>query len=83
MTIRTLDPPLHEFLPHEEKDIQKLATRWGLPIEQLTSKVNALHEANPDARPSRMPPWGRLSGNHGHAGPGHHGSGLRSDQGRN
>ncbi len=47
VTIRTLDPPLHEFLPTDEKDIQKLATRMGVPFEQLQAKVTSLHEANP------------------------------------
>ena len=47
VTIRTLDPPLHEFLPADEKDIQKLATKTGVPFEQLHAKVVSLHEANP------------------------------------
>ncbi len=47
VTIRTLDPPLHEFLPHEEKDIQKLASKMGVSIEQVFAKVATLHEANP------------------------------------
>jgi pyruvate, orthophosphate dikinase len=47
VTIRTLDPPLHEFLPFEEKDLQKLASKMGISYERLTSKVNALHESNP------------------------------------
>jgi len=47
VTIRTLDPPLHEFLPHDEKDIQKLATKMGVSFEQLQAKVVSLHEANP------------------------------------
>lgn len=47
VTIRTLDPPLHEFLPHDEKDIQKLALKMGVSFEQLQNKVTSLHEANP------------------------------------
>jgi pyruvate, orthophosphate dikinase len=47
VTIRTLDPPLHEFLPHDERDIQKLATHMGVSLEQLQAKVVSLHEANP------------------------------------
>lgn len=47
VTIRTLDPPLHEFLPQEEKDIQKLASKMGVSFEQLYAKVVSLHEANP------------------------------------
>lgn len=47
VTIRTLDPPLHEFLPHDEKDVQKLAVKMGVSYEQLQAKVVSLHEANP------------------------------------
>jgi pyruvate,orthophosphate dikinase len=47
VTIRTLDPPLHEFLPTEEKDIHKLATKMGVTVEKLSAKVASLHEANP------------------------------------
>ncbi len=47
VTIRTLDPPLHEFLPAEDKDMQKLAAKMGVPFEQLHAKVVSLHEANP------------------------------------
>lgn len=47
LTIRTLDPPLHEFLPHTEQEIQKLAAQMNVPFEQLQTKVVSLHEANP------------------------------------
>ena len=47
VTIRTLDPPLHEFLPHEEKDIQDLANEMEVSFERLNTKVQSLHEANP------------------------------------
>ncbi len=47
VTIRTLDPPLHEFLPHEQVDIDHLAVKLGVSSEHLTAKVAALHEANP------------------------------------
>src|SRR5208337_3574594 len=47
VTIRTLDPPLHEFLPVDEKDMQKLAAKMGVPFEQIHAKVISLHEANP------------------------------------
>ncbi len=47
VTIRTLDPPLHEFLPHDEKEIRKLAQDMGAPFERLHAKVMSLHEANP------------------------------------
>ncbi len=47
VTIRFLDPPLHEFLPTEEKDIQALATEMGVSIETLKTKIDSLHEFNP------------------------------------
>ncbi|HOC45385.1 MAG: pyruvate, phosphate dikinase [Syntrophorhabdaceae bacterium] len=47
VTIRTLDPPLHEFLPHTEKDMHELAKQMDIPYEKVLSKVESLHEANP------------------------------------
>jgi pyruvate,orthophosphate dikinase len=47
VTIRLLDPPLHEFLPHEADEIAELAAALGISSEQLTSIVNDLHEINP------------------------------------
>ncbi|MFV0496905.1 MAG: pyruvate, phosphate dikinase [Candidatus Fimivivens sp.] len=47
VTIRFLDPPLHEFLPHDEADIQTLAADMGLTFEELKSTVASLHEFNP------------------------------------
>jgi pyruvate,orthophosphate dikinase len=47
VTIRTLDPPLHEFLPQEEKDIRKLAEEMGVSFERVSSKIESLHELNP------------------------------------
>ena len=47
VTIRLLDPPLHEFLPHNEKDQTELARSLGLSLEQVKARVNQLHEANP------------------------------------
>ncbi len=46
-TIRFLDPPLHEFLPHADEDIKELASDMGLSFEELKSTVEALHEVNP------------------------------------
>jgi pyruvate,orthophosphate dikinase len=46
-TIRTLDPPLHEFLPHEGAAQQDLAAKMGVPVEKITQRVEALHEFNP------------------------------------
>ena len=47
VTIRLLDPPLHEFLPQEEKDIESLAKTMGVSIQALKAKVEFLHEFNP------------------------------------
>ncbi len=47
VTIRTLDPPLHEFLPHDSEAIQDLAEKLGLPRERVAARVAQLHEANP------------------------------------
>ncbi|MFL5801118.1 MAG: pyruvate, phosphate dikinase [Roseiflexaceae bacterium] len=47
VTIRTLDPPLHEFLPHGDAEIVDLAQKMGIPASQLKAKVEELHEANP------------------------------------
>ncbi|UCZ57442.1 pyruvate, phosphate dikinase [Desulfurispirillum indicum] len=47
VTIRLLDPPLHEFLPHTEQDIQKVANATGLSAAQLKRKAEELHEFNP------------------------------------
>jgi len=47
VTIRTLDPPLHEFLPHTHEDIEDLARKMGISPEHLQAKVSALHETNP------------------------------------
>jgi pyruvate,orthophosphate dikinase len=47
VTIRLLDPPLHEFLPHTDEEIHDLATKLGVPVDRLRAKRNALHEANP------------------------------------
>jgi len=47
VTIRTLDPPLHEFLPHTEREQSDLAKKLGISTERVKSKVEALHEFNP------------------------------------
>ena len=47
VTIRTLDPPLHEFLPHTEAETAKLARKLKVNARSLWDKVQALHEANP------------------------------------
>jgi len=47
VTIRLLDPPLHEFLPNEESALAKTASELKVPIEKLRDRVRQLHEANP------------------------------------
>src|SRR5207302_1700878 len=47
VTIRLLDPPLHEFLPHNEKDQEELARSLGKSLEEVKNRVQQLHEANP------------------------------------
>lgn len=47
VNIRLLDPPLHEFLPHQEKDQQELADVIGLTMKQIRERNDALHEFNP------------------------------------
>ncbi len=47
VTIRLLDPPLHEFVPHGEKDMVELAKRISWDVDKLRNKVKALHEFNP------------------------------------
>jgi pyruvate, orthophosphate dikinase len=46
-TIRTLDPPLHEFLPHQEDAQKDLAAKMGVPFEKIKRRVTELHEFNP------------------------------------
>ena len=46
VTIRFLDPPLHEFVPHEDEDIRALAKEMGMTFEDLKSVVEGLHEFN-------------------------------------
>ena len=47
VTIRLLDPPLHEFLPREDDDIQELADLMGLEFTELKKTIAELHETNP------------------------------------
>jgi pyruvate,orthophosphate dikinase len=47
VTIRTLDPPLHEFLPHGDREIEELAHKMGIDFVRLKAKVESLREANP------------------------------------
>ncbi|MBS6322526.1 MAG: pyruvate, phosphate dikinase, partial [Clostridium sp.] len=47
VTIRFLDPPLHEFLPHKDEEIAELAKEMGMTFEELKATVASLHEFNP------------------------------------
>jgi len=47
VTIRTLDPPLHEFLPSTPEEIKELAADMQVSVDRLEAKIEALHEANP------------------------------------
>ena len=47
VTVRLLDPPLHEFLPTTKEDIQELADSMGITFDELRDVVNSLHEVNP------------------------------------
>jgi len=47
VTIRFLDPPLHEFLPKEAKDIEELASEMEMTVDEINHKIEALHEFNP------------------------------------
>ena len=47
VTIRTLDPPLHEFLPHTEAELKELAHKLNIPFETLKARVESLQEFNP------------------------------------
>jgi pyruvate,orthophosphate dikinase len=47
VTIRTLDPPLHEFVPHDDKTLKELAGKIKMPFKEAKAKVESLHEFNP------------------------------------
>ena len=47
VTVRLLDPPLHEFVPHDLKGQQEMAEEMGVPVEKIIAKVEALAEFNP------------------------------------
>lgn len=47
VTVRLLDPPLHEFLPHEENEFAEVAAAAGVAIDELKRRANELHEFNP------------------------------------
>ncbi|MCF6214089.1 MAG: pyruvate, phosphate dikinase [Flavobacteriaceae bacterium] len=47
VTVRLLDPPLHEFVPHEEENQKEMAAEMGITVEAIKQKVEDLHEFNP------------------------------------
>ena len=47
VTVRLLDPPLHEFVPHEEQNQREIAEEMGVSVEEIKAKVDSLHEFNP------------------------------------
>ena len=47
VVIRLLDPPLHEFLPNTDAEMQELANKMGMTLEKVKQRANSLHEANP------------------------------------
>ncbi len=47
VTVRLLDPPLHEFLPRTEKEIKELASKLKLPFKEVETRIEELHEQNP------------------------------------
>jgi pyruvate,orthophosphate dikinase len=47
VTIRMIDPPLHEFVPHDRAKQEELAKKIGIPVETVARRVEQLHEANP------------------------------------
>lgn len=47
VTVRLLDPPLHEFLPHSEKEIEGVAKSLNINVSEIKSRISYLHEANP------------------------------------
>jgi pyruvate, orthophosphate dikinase len=47
VTVRLLDPPLHEFVPHTEAEIKELANNTGVTVDSLKAKIDSLHEFNP------------------------------------
>ncbi len=47
VTVRLLDPPLHEFLPHGDEETERVAQQLGVPAQQLRDTVQQLHEVNP------------------------------------
>ena len=47
VTVRLLDPPLHEFLPRTDKEINEVANVVSLPVKEVVTRIEELHEQNP------------------------------------
>jgi pyruvate,orthophosphate dikinase len=47
VTVRLLDPPLHEFLPHTDREIENVAKSLSISVQEMKNRINYLHEANP------------------------------------
>ena len=71
VTIRLLDPPLHEFLPHEDREAGAVAAALGVPLEKLQARVARAARVQPDARLPRLPSRDPLSRDHRDAGARH------------
>ncbi len=61
VTVRLLDPPLHEFLPNSDEEIAEVAKEAGGDPAKLRARAIALHESNPMLGPSRLPAGHHLS----------------------
>lgn len=72
VTVRLLDPPLHEFVPHFEKEMRDMAAEMKVSYEVIKNKVDALAESNPMLGHPWLPPGQHLSRNHRDADPRHH-----------
>ena len=61
VTVRLLDPPLHEFLPNTRGEMEEVAKAAGVSVDHVAQRAAMLKESNPDARPSRLPAGHHLS----------------------
>ena len=80
VTIRLLDPPLHEFLPHDETGQAEVAQQLGVTGREGPAPGRAAPRVQPDARLPRLPPADRLPRDRRHAGPRHHRRGHRGQE---
>ena len=72
VTIRLVDPPLHEFLPHTPADKKKLAQHAGVSVDFVEQRAEQLHESNPDAWTPWLPLEHHVPGNPGDASASNH-----------